>query len=176
MVDKIQRGVNAILSVTRGIAAVLLVLSVAVNFANIIGRYFFSVSISWAEESMLFLMVGVVFFGCGSVSWTNRHIRMDVLVNMLPDQVRKLFELLSDLVFIATAATITIFAWPVIMDLYAFDERSQAANFPLVIPQALIPIGLSFMAALVALRIVLRNRLAAATRPAPLVAPQAPGE
>ena len=118
-----------------------------INFANIIGRYFFSVSISWAEESMLFLMVGCVFLGCGSVSWTNRHIRMDVLVNMMPTQIRKLFELLSDLVFIATAVAITIFAWPVIMDLAAFDERSQAANFPLVIPQSLIPIGLSFMAA-----------------------------
>ena len=42
---------------------------------------------------------------------------------------------------IATAAAVTVFAWPVITQLAAFDERSQAANFPLVIPQAMIPIG-----------------------------------
>src|SRR5580658_4492797 len=111
--DILVTGARWLLMVTRTIAGVCLLGSVAINFANIIGRYFFSVSISWAEESMLFLMVGVVFFGCGSVSWSNRHIRMDVLVNMLPDHIRKLFELLSDLVFIATAAVITFFAWPV---------------------------------------------------------------
>jgi len=95
---------------------------------------------------------------------------------MMPTQIRKLFELLSDLVFIATAVAITIFAWPVIMDLAAFDERSQAANFPLVIPQSLIPIGLSFMAAMVAVRLLMRSRLAAPVRPAQLAAPKAPGD
>ena len=52
-----------------------------------------------------------------------------------------MLELLSELVLIATAAAVTVFAWPVISQLAAFDERSQAANFPLVIPQAMIPIG-----------------------------------
>jgi C4-dicarboxylate transporter DctQ subunit len=162
MADRIQRWINALLTVTRGIAAVLLVCSVAINFANIIGRYFFSVSISWAEEVMLFLMVGCVFLGSAQVAWTNRQIRMDILVNMMPAPIRKSLELLSDLLFLAVAGVLVVFAWPVIVDLAAFDERSQAANVPLVIPQALIPIGLSFMAFLVAVRLLTRKRTAAA--------------
>ncbi len=59
---------------------------------------------------------------------------------------------------IATAVAITVFAWPVISDLAAFDERSQAANFPLVIPQAMVPIGYSLMALLVAVRLIVRWR------------------
>ena len=70
------------------LAGVLLVASVALNFANIIGRYFFSVSISWAEEIMLFLMVGCVFLGNGVVAWSGRQIRMDVVVGMMPAKVR----------------------------------------------------------------------------------------
>jgi C4-dicarboxylate transporter DctQ subunit len=166
MIDKLLGAVHALLNIFRTVAGVLLICSVVLNFANIIGRYFFSVSISWAEEIMLFLMVGCVFFGSCQVAWANRQIRMDILVNMMPAQIRKGLELLSDLVFIAVAGTLAVFAWPVIMDLAAFDERSQAANFPLVIPQALIPIGLSVMAVLVAVRLLTRKRQAAAERPA----------
>ena len=166
MIDRLLSAVHFLLAIFRAAAGVLLVCSVAINFANIIGRYFFSVSIEWAEEVMLFLMVGCVFLGSCQVAWANRQIRMDILVNMMPVPIRKSLELLSDLVFIAIAGMLAVFAWPVIVDLAQFDERSQAADFPLVIPQALIPIGLSIMAFLVAVRLLTRKRPAAAARPA----------
>jgi TRAP-type C4-dicarboxylate transport system permease small subunit len=118
------------------------------------------VSIPWAEEIMLFLMVGCVFTGCCAVAWEGRQIRMDVVLGMLPAKARSLLELLSELVLIATAAAVTAFAWPVISQLAAFDERSQAANFPLVIPQAMIPIGYTLMALLVAVRLMRAPRRA----------------
>ena len=127
-----------------------------INFANIIGRYFFSVSIPWAEEIMLFLMVGCAFTGCCAVAWEGRQIKMDVVVSMLPAKLRDLLQALSDLVMIAAAITVTVFAWPVISQLAEFDERSQAANFPLVVPQAMIPIGYTLMACLVAVRLLTR--------------------
>jgi TRAP-type C4-dicarboxylate transport system permease small subunit len=167
MTDAVLRIVRGFLAFARAAAGILLMCSVAINFANIIGRYFFSISISWAEEIMLFLMVGCVFLGSGPVSWANRQIRMDVLVNMMPTKVRHVLELLSDLVFIVTALLLAWFAAPVIMDLAAFDERSQAANFPLVIPQAMLPIGLTIMAILVAIRLLMRGKDAAGARRAP---------
>src|SRR5580698_2281857 len=149
-------GVRWLLAITRTVAGICLISSVAINFANIIGRYFFSVSIPWAEEIMLFLMVGCVFTGCCAVAWEGRQIRMDVVVSMLPVKVQQFFALLSELVMIAAAAAVTVFAWPVISQLAAFDERSQAANFPLVIPQAMLPIGYTLMALLVAVRLMRR--------------------
>jgi TRAP-type C4-dicarboxylate transport system permease small subunit len=168
MVETVLRAVRATLVAVRAISAVLLCCSVLLNFANIIGRYFFSVSISWAEEIMLFLMVGCVFIGNGAVAWSGRQIRMDVIVGLMPPKVRKGFDLLADLAFIVTAITLAVFAWPVIVDLAAFDERSQAANFPLVIPQALIPAGLSVMALFVAIRLLTRSHPAPAAVPAAL--------
>jgi TRAP-type C4-dicarboxylate transport system permease small subunit len=156
MMDGLVKGVRWLLMVTRTASGICLLASVAINFVNIIGRYFFSVSIPWAEEIMLFLMVGCVFTGCCAVAWEGRQIRMDVVVSMLPDKVRDFLALLSELVMIATAAAVTAFAWPVISQLAAFDERSQAADFPLVIPQAMIPIGYSLMAVLVAVRLMRR--------------------
>jgi TRAP-type C4-dicarboxylate transport system permease small subunit len=158
MIESVLKAVRALLVVIRAAAGILLVASVALNFANIIGRYFFSVSIAWAEEIMLFLMVGCVFTGCCAVAWEGRQIRMDVVVSMMPPKIRQALALLSELVFIATAITVATFAWPVITQLAAFDERSQAANFPLVVPQAMVPIGYTLMALLVALRLLTRRR------------------
>jgi TRAP-type C4-dicarboxylate transport system permease small subunit len=154
--DGLVKSVHWLLALTRSVAGICLLASVAINFVNIIGRYFFSVSIPWAEEIMLFLMVGCVFTGCCAVAWEGRQIRMDVVVTMMPPKVRDALALLSELVLIAAAGAVTAFAWPVILQLAQFDERSQAANFPLVIPQAMIPIGYSLMAVLVAVRLMRR--------------------
>lgn len=153
MTKTLLRCVQALLAVIRVASGILLVLSIALNFANIVGRYFFNVSITWAEEAMLFLMVACVFLGNGMVAWSGRQIRMDVILNMMPPKIRDALDLFSELVFIVTAIAIVVFAWPVIRDLAAFDQRSQAANFPLAIPQAMVPIGLSIMAFLVAARL-----------------------
>jgi TRAP-type C4-dicarboxylate transport system permease small subunit len=162
VIEVLTQGVRWLLAITRTAAALFLISSVAINFVNIIGRYFFSVSIPWAEEIMLFLMVGSVFTGCCAVAWEGRQIRMDVMLVMLPPKLRGFFDLLAELALIATSVAVTVFAWPVITQLAAFDERSQAANFPLVIPQAMVPLGYSLMAVLVALRLLTRSQGATA--------------
>jgi TRAP-type C4-dicarboxylate transport system permease small subunit len=158
MIETVLKGVRGLLALTRAAAGILLISSVALNFANIVGRYFFSISIPWAEEIMLFLMVGCVFTGCCAVAWEGRQIKMDVVVTMLPPKVRDLLGVLSELTMIASAIAVAVFAWPVISQLAEFDERSQAANFPLVIPQAFIPLGYSLMALLVAVRLLTRRQ------------------
>ena len=164
MLDRIVIGVRWLLAITRTAAAIFLIASVGINFVNIIGRYFFSVSIPWAEEIMLFLMVGCVFTGCCAVAWEGRQIRMDVVVVMLPPKLRELVNILSELVMIAAAAAVTVFAWPVVTQLAAFDQRSQAANFPLVIPQAMVPIGYSLMGLMVAIRLLTQSRRGSGNR------------
>jgi C4-dicarboxylate transporter DctQ subunit len=151
--DRILRAVRALVSALRVAAAVLLLASIAVNFANVIGRYFFNYSIYWAEEVMLFLMVACVFLGNGVVAWSGRQLRMDVIVGMMPARVQKVLELISELTFIVVAVLVVTFSWPVIRDLWTFDQRSQSAELPMVIPQAMVPIGLSIMVFLVVVRL-----------------------
>src|SRR6202051_3884964 len=157
MRDILRRGAAALLAVLRAAAGAMLVASVGINFANIIGRYFLSVSLSWAEEAMLFLMIGCVFLGAGPVGWMGRHIRMDVVIALLPPRARDAFELFSDLVTIATCVALAIFAWPVVTMLAELDQRSASANIPLVIPQAVVPLGLLLMAVLIAVRLYLHG-------------------
>lgn len=152
--DHILRGVRTLVSALRMLAGVLLVASIALNFANVVGRYFFNASIYWAEEVMLFLMVACVFLGNGVVAWSGRQLRMDVIVGMMPAYTQKVLALLSELTFIVVALCIVIFSWPVMRDLWNFDQRSQSAEIPMVIPQSLVPIGLSIMVILTVVRLL----------------------
>ena len=154
MTDQLLRGVRALVSVLRVLAGVLLVASIALNFANVIGRYFFNVSIFWAEEVMLYLMVACVFLGNGVVAWSGRQLRMDVIVAMMPVPVQKVLALVAELTFVVVAVAIVVFSGPVIRDLWLFDQRSQSAELPMVIPQIMVPIGLSLMAFLVVVRLL----------------------
>ena len=149
MTDKLLAGAQKFVAVLRVIVGVLLVASVTLNFVNVVARYFFNASIFWAEEAMLFLMVGCVFLGNGVVAWSGRQLRMDVIVGMMPAPVRKILELVSELILITVCLMIVAFAWPVIRDLTLFDQRSQSADIPMVIPQVMVPIGLAIMALLV---------------------------
>ncbi len=157
MTKMLMRCVNALMAALRVAAGAMLVASVGINFVNIIGRYVFSVSISWAEEAMLFLMIGCVFLGAGPVGYLGRHIRMDVVVLALPPRARKFFEIFSDLVTIATCVMLAIFAWPVVSMLAELNERSDTANIPLVIPQSALPLGLLLMAFLMAVRLIVHG-------------------
>lgn len=153
----LYRAAVALMAALRLAAGTMLVASVAINFANIVGRYVFSVSLAWAEEVMLFLMIGCVFLAAAPVGWMGRHIRMDAVILALPARARLAFELFSDLVTIATCIMIACFSWPVMSMFVELDQRSQTANIPLIIPQAAVPVGLLLTALLIAVRLYVRG-------------------
>jgi C4-dicarboxylate transporter DctQ subunit len=147
--------------VMRGLAAGVLVLSaisllaaVALNLANIIGRYVFFKPIASAEEVMLFLFVGTVFLGNSVVGFEGKQIRMDILLHALPPKLRQVLDILADLAVIIVSVIIIVSGWPVIQMLAEFDQRSQVAEIPLFIPQALVPIGLGLNVILVGARLI----------------------
>jgi C4-dicarboxylate transporter DctQ subunit len=154
MTDTVLRGARSLVAFLRVLTGALLLLSITLNFVNVVGRYCFNYSIYWAEEAMIFLMVACVFLGNGVVGWSGRQIRMDVIVNMMPTRLREALNLFSELVLIVTSTLIVLFAWPVLRDLWEFDQRSQSAEVPLVYPQAAIPVGLSLMVLLVVIRLI----------------------
>jgi TRAP-type C4-dicarboxylate transport system permease small subunit len=150
--------IESLVTGLRFLTASLLLIAVALNFANIIGRYVLNAPIASAEEVMLFLLVAVVFLGNSVVGWEGRQIRMDVVLHTLPPALRHWLEVIADLAMIAVSVILIVFAWPVINMLAEFDQRSQAAEVPLYIPQALIPIGLGLTAILTAARLILGLR------------------
>ncbi len=149
-----MKAIRNLAAVVLMLAAISLLIAVALNFANIVGRYVLLSPIASAEELMLFLFVATVFLGNSYVGWRGRQIRMDVLLHALPARWRRWLDVFADLAVIVVSIVIIVVGWPAIQMLAEFDERSQVANIPLVLPQALIPIGLGLNALFVAVRLV----------------------
>jgi TRAP-type C4-dicarboxylate transport system permease small subunit len=149
-----MKAIRALAAVALALAAISLIVAVALNLANIVGRYIFFSPIASAEEIMLFLFVGTVFLGNSYVGWKGRQIRMDVLLHALPERWRRGLDLVADLAVIVVSIVIIVVGWPAIQMLAEFDQRSQVAEIPLVLPQALIPIGLGLNALFVAVRLI----------------------
>jgi TRAP-type C4-dicarboxylate transport system permease small subunit len=138
----------------QALTAILMLTAVAINFANIVGRYVFFRPFASAEEVMLFLMVGTVFLGNSVVGWEGKQLRMDVLIHALPAPFRRTLDVAADVTMIVVCVSLIVLGWPAVSMLAEFDQRSEAADIPLVIPQALVPIGLGLNAFLVAARLV----------------------
>ena len=138
----------------QGLTAVLMLVAVALNAANIAGRYVFFRPIASAEEIMLFLLVGTVFLGNAIVGFEGKQLRMDVILHALPPGPRRALDVAADLAMIVVCVILLVLGWPAVEMLAEFDQRSEAAEIPLVIPQALVPIGLGLNALLVAVRLV----------------------
>jgi TRAP-type C4-dicarboxylate transport system permease small subunit len=134
------------MNAVRTLIGVLLIASVVLNLANVIGRKFLHAPISGAEEVMNFLMVALVFFGAGAVAYDGTHINMEILIDRLPAPIRDAFKAFAQLAAIAVAAVIINLGIPIVLHLAQFNERSQAANVPMFIPQATVPIGLALLA------------------------------
>ena len=66
-------------SLPRALIATLILVGVAINFANVISRYLFNFALFWAEEAMVFIIVWCVFIGAIAVTWARpmmQHARV----------------------------------------------------------------------------------------------------
>lgn len=134
------------------IAAASLAIIVCINGANVVGRYFFSAPISWAEELMLFLMILTVFAGAVTVTWRQEHIKIDALLMRLSLKLRAIAILFTGLITLGALGTTIYSGGVVIMMLQTFDQRSDALEFPMWIAQSSAPVGLSLIVFLFFLR------------------------
>lgn len=152
--------VKGLVAGVQGLTAVMMLIAVTLNLANIVGRYALFRPIASAEEVMLFLLAGTVFLGNAIVGFEGGQLRMDVLLHALPPGMRRTCDITADVTMIGVCLTLIVLGWPAIQMLAECDERSVTANIPLAIPQALVPIGLGLNAFLVGVRLIASFRTA----------------
>ena len=151
----LARALETLGKLVRLAATLVLLISVALNFANIVGRYFFNSPIEWGEEVMLFLMVGMVFLGAVVITVQGRHIRMDLAVALLPAPMQNAVSAFGILCEGIAGGLVVWLGVPVVLELMEFDQRAEASNLPLAYPQAIVPFGMGLIALICAGRLIL---------------------
>ncbi len=116
----------------------MIVAATAVGFAEVISRYVLGNSINWSFEFLQIVLVYTTFVG-GFLATRNRsHLRVTVIVEMLPRYVRLGCFLLAQLGISVTTVVMTIWGWD-----YAFKFTGTATDMmhiPVVYLYIIVPI------------------------------------
>jgi TRAP-type C4-dicarboxylate transport system permease small subunit len=136
--DRIARAIEVTLALAF-IAAVLL------NFANVVGRYLFGISLLGSDEVQIFIMVGMTFIGAAVVSRRNLHLRMDVLLRFLPASVRMLLRVVEQLLLAVLAGFVLTQSYFYARQMLRIGRTSDMAGVPMWIPHGTVALGFALI-------------------------------
>lgn len=123
------------------ICGALLVSIVGLLFVQVIARYGFGQSISWAEEMSRFGLLGLVYISASMGAKQGTHIRITAHLKMLPPVPRVIVFAFSDLIWLSFNV---IVVYQSILLIYGMNTRPLVSGALLLNMQyvfALIPIG-----------------------------------
>lgn len=144
----------------RALTAVLILIAIGINFANVISRYLFNFALFWAEEIMVFLVVWCVFAAAATVAFNGANLKMDLLSSRIRSPLREAVNGLMAIAMIGGTGFAAWQSWKVVMLFADGGSVSVTASVPMVIPHSALLIGLLLMVLAVVLRFraYFRNR------------------
>lgn len=98
-------------SIEESFIAITLGLMTLITFANVVARYVFNSNILWGLESTVFLFAWLVLIGCSYGMKKGFHIGVDVLVNSMPQPIRKALTLFACAACLLFAGLLLKGAW-----------------------------------------------------------------
>lgn len=116
----------------------VILLAIAINFANIIGRYVFLAPLPWAEEVLVFLVIWGVCVGASAVTYDNRHLEMDLFVGLFPPRMRAVLEVLKLVTLVGFCAFTVVNAWTIVALMAHNGQVSITAGIPMMIYAAFV--------------------------------------
>lgn len=119
-----------------GLSAMFLIL-----LAQVIMRYVFSRPLTWSEEAARFIFVYVSFIGISYAHRQKGHIRMEVVVNLFPQAVRRGLEVLINLGTIALFCYMIPFSFRFIG--IQAGVKATATHIPMSIVYTALPLGMA---------------------------------
>jgi TRAP-type C4-dicarboxylate transport system permease small subunit len=138
--------------VIRAVLGTLILAGVALNFANVVGRYVFLAPIIWAEEVLVFIMIWCVMLGATLVTWDDQHLRMDAVHHLTPPRVRRWLDLITTLAFVGAGIFVLAQSVRVLLLAARTGQRSVVADLPMVIPFAAIPLSFAIIVGMLVAR------------------------
>ena len=135
--------VAALLAVAKALIIVISVVMLVVTLAQVVFRYIIAAPLPWSEELARYCFVWIVFLG-GAVGLSRGiHLGVDLLVNTMPERVRRGMDALTSALIAAFAATVIYASLPVLnMNMF---QRSPALGLQMTYVYIAIPISMGLI-------------------------------
>jgi TRAP-type C4-dicarboxylate transport system permease small subunit len=163
LIDKAFDWVARVLELTLALAFMLAIL---LNFTNVVGRYLFGISMLGSDELQVFIIVAVTFLGAAVVTRRNQHLRMDVLVQFMPEPMRIVLRVAEQLLLIALAVFVITQSFFYARQMLRIGRTSDMAGVPMWIPHGAVALGFALIVIVTAWRLVGIVRRPPGTAPA----------
>jgi TRAP-type C4-dicarboxylate transport system permease small subunit len=147
------------LKIPHAVAGTFLLSAIAINIANVVGRYVFSAPIFWAEEGLIDILVWGVFISAGSITYSGNHLSMDFFTAKARAPYRVFLGALIVILTVICSTFVATQTLQVITLYYRSGEVSMGAHIPLVYTHSAVLVGLVLMgfAAIVRVRAYVTN-------------------
>jgi len=113
---------------------------VGVMFAQVIMRYVFKNSLSFAEELSRYFFIWMAFLGISYAVKGNSHIRIDILETIFP-VLKKPLEIIGDVVLLAFCVYMLQPSYNIITKLISTNQTSPAMEAPMWIVYLSLLVG-----------------------------------
>jgi len=135
-----------IVSISKLIAALGIAGGVALAFVNVVGRYVFESSFTWAGELTIYLFLWSTFFGAVYCFKKDAHIAVDILLAKVPPSIAKFLTMLSIVIAFVYVSAIAYYGYGYVQLYIELEEMSIDLDIPMWIPYSVIPISFAFSA------------------------------
>lgn len=120
---------------------VLFISLTVLSIVQVIMRYIIGQSLGWSEEAMRYIYVWMCLLGISAAVKNNNHIKIVMLVNLLPEKVRKWIDLAGDLLFTLVSLIFILYGVRMVLGFWEFPQKSPAMEIPLAYIYAALPLG-----------------------------------
>lgn len=145
---------KAIGFINQSIAAIGISAGVAVAFYNVVARYIFDASSTWASELTVYLFLWSTFFGAAYCFKEDAHISISLMLDKVSAKTAKLLLLTSHSITFVFLAAVSFYGYRYLELVIDLEERSIDLDIPMWIPYSVIPIAFAFAAYRVAEKII----------------------
>ena len=136
--DRIARAIELVL-------AIAFIFAVLLNFTNVVGRYVFGISLLGSDEVQVFIVVCVTFLGAAVVTRRNQHLRMDVLLQFMPEPLRIALRAAEQLLLIVIAGFVLTQSFYYARQMLRIGRTSDMAGVPMWIPHGAVAAGFALI-------------------------------
>jgi len=142
MIDKALDRLTRIIELALAFAFIVAVL---LNFTNVVGRYMFGLSLLGSDEVQVFIVVAMTFLGAVVVTRRNEHLRMDVLVQFMPEAAHLLLRIAEQLLLILLAGFVLSQSYFYAGQMLRIGRASDMAGVPMWIPHGSVALGFALV-------------------------------
>lgn len=116
-----------------------------VTFAQVVARYVFNYSFSWAFELTTYLFGGMIFLGISYGIRAGAHIGVDALVRVLPRRISHATTIVATLLCIVYGGILLVGGWIYVEKMRMIGILAQDLPIQQWIPRTVLPLGFALM-------------------------------